>query len=219
MKPGETNLITDISGLEVGNAEDHLIKTGTTILIMDKPFVTGVHVMGGAPGTRETDLLEPERLVQKVDSIVLSGGSAFGLSASSTIADLLRQEGRGYQVGNQVVPIVPSAILFDLSNGGNKAWIKNPYEKLATEAYRTRSKSFELGTAGAGTGATTYDLKGGLGSASLVLDNGLKIGALVAVNPFGSVIQNGQSNFWASRFEYNEEYGGLGSAPSFDIFL
>lgn len=216
MKPGKRNLITDISGLKVGNADDAILKSGCTVLLGEKPFVAGVHIMGGAPGTRDTELLAPDRLVQEVDALVLSGGSAFGLDAASGVADQLRKQGRGFEVGPARVPIVPGAILFDLLNGGDKSWAENPYKKLGQKALSTAGQIFGLGTAGAGTGATTYDLKGGLGSASVVLENGLKVGALVAVNPVGKVTVGDGRNFWAAPYEMSGEFGGLGVAKKFD---
>ncbi|MEL7029667.1 MAG: P1 family peptidase, partial [Pseudomonadota bacterium] len=134
MTPGPLNLITDVAGLHVGNAQNARIKTGVTVLTADIPFVAGVHVMGGAPGTRETDALAPDRLVQKVDALVLSGGSALGLAAASGVADTLRTQGRGYVAHGQNVPIVPAAIIFDLANGGDKTWTENPYPALGAEA-------------------------------------------------------------------------------------
>lgn len=210
MKPGERNLITDVAGLRVGNAEDHRIKTGATVLVADAPFVAGVHVMGGAPGTRETDLLAPDKLVQDVDALVLSGGSAFGLDAASGVADALRADGRGFQVGDQRVPIVCGAILFDLLNGGDKGWDENPYKALGRQALAAAGSAFSLGTSGAGTGATVQGLKGGLGSASLVLDNGVTVGALVAVNALGAVTMGDGAEFWAAPWEMGGEFGGRG---------
>ena len=121
MKPGPRNSITDIAGLTVGHAQDNVLKSGCTVLVGDAPFTAGVHVMGGAPGTRETDLLAPDKFVQQVDALVLSGGSAFGLDAASGVADGLRTQGRGYPAPGANVPIVPGAILCDLANGGDKA--------------------------------------------------------------------------------------------------
>jgi len=216
MKVGPRNLITDVEGLLVGNAQDDKLKSGCTVLLGDKPFTAAVHVMGGAPGTRETDLLAPDKLVQEVDALVLSGGSAFGLDAASGVCDGLRAAGRGFKVGDAIVPIVPGAILFDLLNGGDKNWIENPYKSLAADALKDASQNFALGTNGAGTGATTRELKGGLGSASVVLDNGITVGALVAVNAIGSVIQQDQPYFWAAPFEVDGEFGDHGSAPKHD---
>ncbi|MFC4352202.1 P1 family peptidase [Fodinicurvata halophila] len=213
MKPGARNLITDVPGLKVGNAQDDRVKSGTTVVLADQPAVASVEVMGGAPGSRETDLLAPDKTVQGVDALVLSGGSAFGLDAASGVADALRAAGRGFAVGDVRVPIVPSAILFDMLNGGDKDWGSNPYRALGAAALETVGEDFALGTVGAGTGATTAELKGGLGSASLVLDSGHTVGALVAVNAFGSANVPGHPHFWAAPFEVGEEFGGLGPCP------
>lgn len=209
-RPGPRNLITDIAGLRVGNAEDHAIKTGSTVLIGDTPFTASVHVMGGAPGTRETDLLAPDKTVQEVDALVLSGGSAFGLDACSGVTDGLRAIGRGFPVGPMRVPIVPGAIVFDLINGGAKTWGENPYRALGRAAFDAATVDFELGTAGAGTGALSAMHKGGLGSASLVLKDGTTVGALVVVNSLGSVTTKGDRHFWAAPFEIDDEFGGAG---------
>jgi D-aminopeptidase len=217
IRPGPRNLITDVAGLRVGQAQDAGIKTGVSVLVGDRPFVAGVHVMGGAPGTRETDLLAPDKTVQEVDALVLSGGSAFGLDAASGVADALRSQGRGYAVGPQVVPIVPAAILFDLNNGGDKDWPENPYKRLGAEALAAASADVALGTAGAGTGALIADLKGGLGSASAQA-GGFTVGALVAVNALGRVTVGDSRHFWAAPFEMNAEFGGHGMATGFDPF-
>lgn len=209
------NLITDVPGILVGNAHDAHVKTGTTVLTAAQPFTCGVHVMGGAPGSRETDLLAPDKLVEQVDALVLSGGSALGLDAASGAANALRAAGRGFAVGNQRVPIVPSAILFDLMNGGDKGWTENPYAGLGTQALASASDTFDIGTAGAGFGATTATLKGGLGSASMTLPDGTIIGALVAVNAVGSVTVGDGPHFWAAPFEQAGEYGNLGPSPTY----
>ena len=214
MKTGARNLITDVPGLLVGQAEDRRLRSGVTVLLGEGPFVGAVSVMGGAPGTRETDLLAPDRLVQAVDAFVLSGGSAFGLDACSGVADGLRAMGRGFAVGDQRVPIVPGAILFDLLNGGDKGWARNPYADLGLQALAAAGLEFELGTAGAGFGAMTGRWKGGLGSASAVLDSGITVGALVAVNALGSVTVGDGPQFWAAPFEMDAEFGGLGMAPA-----
>ncbi len=214
-RPGPRNLITDVPGLRVGNAQDMQIRTGVSVLLGDAPFTAGVHVMGGAPGTRETDLLSADKTVQEVDALVLAGGSAFGLDAASGVADSLRAQGRGFAVGDQRVPIVPAAILFDLLNGGAKDWAENPYRRLGAQALAAADSHFALGTAGAGTGATTANLKGGLGSASLVLPCGVTLGALVAVNALGSAVVGEGPHFWAAPFEIGGEFGGRGPAPAF----
>ncbi len=213
MRVGARNTIADVPGLLVGNAEDAVMRTGCTVLLGERPFVAGVSVMGGAPGTRETDLLAPERLVQEVDALVLSGGSAFGLDACSGVADGLRAAGRGFAVGDQRVPIVPGAILFDLLNGGDKVWTRNPYYDLGLQAFQAASVEVGLGTAGAGYGAMTGRWKGGLGSASVVLDSGVTVAALVAVNALGSVTVGEGRQFWAAPWEIGDEFGGLGVSP------
>ena len=213
MRPGPRNLITDIGGLLVGNASDPGLRSGVTVLTAGRPFVAAVHVMGGAPGSRETDLLAPDRLVQEVDALVLSGGSAFGLDACSGVMAGLRAKGRGFAVGDQRVPIVPGAILFDLLNGGEKGWDLSPYPALGRAALEGAAVDFPLGSHGAGTGAMTGTLKGGLGSASAVLPSGITVGALVAVNALGQVTAGDGPWFHAAPFEEGEEFGGLGPAP------
>lgn len=215
MHTGTRNLITDVAGLRVGNAQDARLRSGSTVLLGDAPFTAGVHVMGGAPGTRETDLLAPDKVVEQVDALVFSGGSAFGLDAASGVADGLRAMGRGFDVGGQRVPIVPAAILFDLLNGGDKDWGRNPYADLGRAALDAAGEVFELGTTGAGYGATTANVMGGLGSASVVLPNGHTVGALVAANPVGSVLVGEGPHFWAAPFEIEDEFGGLGMAKEF----
>ncbi|WP_300038474.1 P1 family peptidase [uncultured Roseobacter sp.] len=214
MIPGARNLITDVPGLLVGNAGDRALRSGVTVLTAQTPFCASVHVMGGAPGTRETDLLAPDKSVADIDALVLSGGSAFGLDACQGVTGGLHAAGRGFTVGSARVPIVPGAILFDLLNGGDKEWETNPYPALGRRAFQNAATEFDTGTAGAGTGATTATLKGGLGSASLVLDSGITVGALVAANPMGSVTTPGDRHFYAAPFEIGQEFGGLGPDPS-----
>lgn len=216
MRPGPRNLITDVAGLVVGNAGDARLKSGVTVLTSTVPFTAAVHVMGGAPGTRETDLLAPDRLVQQVDALVLSGGSALGLAAASGVADALRAAGRGFAVGRHRVPIVPAAILFDLENGGAKDWVENPYPALGRAALAAAGTEFALGSAGAGTGAMLHGLKGGLGSASAVLAaGGYTVGALVAVNAVGAATIGDGPHFWAAPWEIDAEFGGLGLPACF----
>lgn len=210
MQTGPRNLITDVEGLLVGNAEDHRVKSGTTVLTGDTAFRASVDVMGGSPGARETDLLAPDKLVEDIDALVLSGGSAFGLDAASGVMDEMRRRGRGFRVEHAIVPIVPGAIIFDLLNKGDKDWDENPYRHLGREALLNAGHSFALGTAGAGTGALTANLKGGLGSASLVVPGGFTVGALVVANPTGSVTMGDTKHFWAAPFETGDEFGGLG---------
>ncbi len=216
MRPGRTNLITDVAGLRVGHASDAGLRSGVTVLTADRPVTAAVNVMGGAPGTRETDLLAPDRLVQAVDALVLSGGSALGLAAASGVADALRAAGRGFAVDGQHVPIVPAAILFDLGNGGDKDWVENPYPALGRAALAAAAEDFALGSVGAGTGALVHGLKGGLGSASTVLEaGGYVVGALAAVNAVGAVTVGDGPHFWAAPWEMEGEFGGLGLPTDF----
>ncbi|MEJ1161049.1 P1 family peptidase [Prosthecomicrobium sp. N25] len=211
-RAGPHNSIVDVAGLAVGNAGDLRLKSGVTVVIPDEPAVASVHVMGGAPGTRDTDLLAPEQTVDRVDALVLSGGSAFGLDASGGVQAFLREQGRGFAVGDVRVPIVPGAILFDLLNGGNKDWARHPpYRELGYRAaVAATAEHLGLGSNGAGLGATTATLKGGLGSASLLLPNGVTVAALVAVNAVGSATVGDTGHFWAAPFEIGAEFGGFG---------
>ncbi|MDR7031930.1 P1 family peptidase [Mesorhizobium sp. BE184] len=210
LRTGPRNLITDVAGLRVGNAADAAIKSGVTAILCDEPAVASFQVLGGAPGTRETDLLEPHNSVEAINAVVLSGGSAFGLDAASGVQAFLREQGVGFEVGGFRVPIVPAAILFDLKNGGDKNWGRYPpYRELGYSAVQSAALDFEIGTAGAGTGALSAGLKGGLGSASTALESGVTIGALAAVNPVGSVTVGRSRHFWAAPFEIGDEFGGL----------
>ncbi|MEM6371749.1 MAG: P1 family peptidase [Pseudomonadota bacterium] len=213
MIPGAQNAITDIPGLLVGNAQDDVLKSGVTVLTADVPFTASVSVLGGAPGTRETDLLAPDKSVAQVDALVLSGGSAYGLDACSGVVDGLRAAGRGYRVGSVIIPLVPSAIVFDLLSGGDKDWVSSPYPALGRAALDGACASTPIGSVGAGTGAMTAMMKGGLGTASLVLDNGITVAALVAANPMGSVTTPGDRHFWAAPYEIDAEFGGIGPDP------
>ncbi len=211
IKPGSRNLITDIPGLKVGNAHDEKIKSGVTVLLPERPVTAAVDVRGGGLGTRELGALELTGTIKFIHGLVLSGGSAFGLDAATGVQSILRERGVGFKIGDQSVPIVPQAILFDLANGGDKNWGRYPpYRTLARKAALSASAEFELGTIGAGYGATTFNFKGGLGSASVALENGLVIGALVAVNAVGSVTIGDSRHFWAAPFEMEDEFGGFG---------
>jgi L-aminopeptidase/D-esterase-like protein len=207
-RPGPANLITDVGGIRVGNAQDPRVRTGVTVVLPEVPAVAAVDVRGGAPGTRETDALSPACLVETVDAVVLSGGSAFGLEAAAGVTNWLAAHGRGFRVGTAVVPIVPSAILFDLLNGGDKGWGDTPpYAALGRAAAATASANFTLGTDGAGYGARAGDLKGGLGSASAVASDGLQVGAIVAVNSHGNTTMPGSSCFWGWALARGNEAG------------
>jgi L-aminopeptidase/D-esterase-like protein len=204
------NLITDVPGVLVGNAEDARLASGATAIVFERPLVGSVDVRGGGPGTRETALLDPAQTVEGVDAIVLSGGSAFGLDAASGVQAWLKEQGRGFAIGPARVPIVPAAILFDLLAGGDKNWGRYPpYRELGYEAARSAGVAFALGSTGAGMGATTVNLKGGLGSASATCD-GVVLGALSVVNAAGRVTIGDGPCFWAAPFERDAEYGGRG---------
>ncbi|MFD2677257.1 P1 family peptidase [Camelimonas lactis] len=205
------NLITDVAGLTVGNASDARVATGVTAVVFDTPATASVAVLGGGPGGRETDLLSPEMTVQQVDAILLGGGSAFGLAAADGAMIELAARGRGFAVGDARIPIVPQAICFDMMNGGDKNWgDAPPYRDLGRQAVASAGVDFALGSHGGGLGATTANLKGGLGSASAVTASGHTVGAIVVVNAIGSVLVNDGPHFWAAPFERDGEYGGLG---------
>lgn len=215
MRQGARNLITDVPGILVGNAEDAAVRSGVSVLLGARPLVAAVSVMGGAPGTRETDLLAPDKLVQEVEAICLAGGSVYGLDACGGVVDGLRAMGRGFPVGDLRVPVVPGAIIFDLLNGGDKGWGQSPYPALGRAALAAADPDFRIGTSGAGYGATTSTLKGGLGSASAVLASGVTVGALVAVNALGSVTVGNGPEFWAGPWELDGEFGGRGVAQAY----
>lgn len=210
-KPGTKNLITDVDGIKIGNAEDEDVMTGVTAIVPDNAAVAGVDVRGGGPGTRETEALSPDCLVERVDAVVLSGGSVYGLEAAAGAVMALAKLGRGFQMKVIRVPIVPSAVLFDLANAGNKGWgDMPPYRQLGMAAVETAGDDFALGNIGAGYGAAAGRIKGGLGSASLISADGVQVGAVFAVNPVGSVVIPGTRHFWAWPFEQDGEYGGFG---------
>ncbi len=207
-----SNTLTDIPGLKVGHATDLARATGTTAIIFDQPAVCAVDVRGGAPGSRDTELLRPDKTVQTVDAVVLSGGSAFGLDACGGVSAWLAENGRGFLIGAMRVPIVPGAIVFDLLSGGDKARGRfSPYRDLGYQAAAAASAApVPLGTVGGGTGATTADLKGGIGSASALSATGHRVGAIVIVNAVGSATIGASGHFWAATDEIGAEFGGRG---------
>jgi D-aminopeptidase len=210
------NLITDIPGLKVGHAGDAKLGSGTTVVVFDRPVAASIDVRGGGPGTRETALLDPAQTVEGIDAIVLSGGSAYGLDAASGVQAYLREQGRGFKVREALVPIVPGAILFDLLSGGNKKWGRYPpYRELGYKAAKAAISDCALGSVGAGLGAPTVNLKGGVGSASAKTSGGLTVGALVVVNAVGSVTVGDSPHFWAAPFEQGKEFGGHGLPSHF----
>lgn len=205
------NLITDVAGVRVGNADDAKIATGVTAIVFDEPAVASVDMRGGGPGTRELDLLDPVATVDRIDGFALSGGSAFGLDAGAGVQAWLAEQGRGFAVGTALIPIVPGAILFDLHSGGDKNWGRfPPYRDLGYAAAANASHDFKLGTVGAGYGAKTQNLKGGIGSASDTTPDGFNVGAVAAVNAAGRVTIGDGPHFFAAAFERNGEFGGHG---------
>ncbi len=215
IRSGPRNLITDVDGILVGNADDEALRSGVTVVLPEAPATAAVDVRGGAPGTHEIESLDPTCLVDRVDAVSLSGGSAFGLDAVSGIMAWLVAEGRGFAVGPARVPIVPGAILFDLLNGGDKEWgEETPYRALGLRACERAGPEFRLGNAGAGLGAKAGRFKGGLGSVSALADDGIQVGAVMAVNAFGSVTVPGAPSFWAWTLEQDGELGGQPAPPA-----
>lgn len=210
---GPKNDITDVPGIRVGNAEDARVKTGVTVILPDAPAIAAGDIRGGGPGARETDLLDPSTLVERADAIVLSGGSSYGLGAADGVTAWLGARRRGFTLMPRPEvppsPIVPGAILYDLANGGDKNWGETPpYAALGRAACEAAGAPLRLGRAGAGFGASAGDGPGGLGSASYASADGLVVGAIAAVNAFGSVKMPGTDVFWAWPFEEEDEFGG-----------
>jgi L-aminopeptidase/D-esterase-like protein len=214
------NLITDVPGVYFGQSDNHAIASGVSVVLFENPAIASISILGGAPGTRDTALLEPEMTVGHIDAIALSGGSAFGLDAAGGVMAGLAQKGRGFQVGSVRVPIVPQAIIFDLLNGGDKSFADgqttsfHPYFDMGLRATKRAGKDMQLGSHGAGLGATLADLKGGLGSASARLSNGFTVGAVVVVNAVGQVTMGQSKHFWAAPYERDKEFGGHGLPAS-----
>lgn len=210
------NLITDVPGITVGNAQDARAATGVTVAMFDKSCVASISRLGGAPGDRATALLEPEMTRGVIDAVVLSGGSLYGLDAAGGVSAVLCKQGKGATFGGIVLPVAVQAILFDLMNGGEKDWIREPithrppYWELGRDAALAAGEEFALGTVGAGYGGTTANLKGGLGSASQRTENGFIVGALAAVNAVGMATVGDSNHFWAAPYERAREFGGHG---------
>jgi L-aminopeptidase/D-esterase-like protein len=227
-RPGPLNLITDVGGLKVGAAHDQDAVTGVTVIRPDERAVAAVAVGGGGPGTRETDALGPDTLVDAIDAIVFSGGSVYGLAAADGVAAALGAAGQGYALfpSSEVPPspIVPAAILYDLANPGNKRWGETPpYRALGMAALKDAKSSFKLGRVGAGFGARAGQSAGGVGSASAVTHDGVLVGALAAVNAHGAVRMPGTGVYWAWPYEQaigqEWEFGGNRPKPdqTFDL--
>ena len=209
------NLLTDIPGLRVGNIYDERIISGVTAVIFDCDTVASSITRGGAPGTRDSDLLRPEMSIQGVHAVLLSGGSLFGLDAAGGAAAFLREAGHGLKISGQIIPIAVQAITFDLLNGGDKAWGQEPvYWRMGWQAAEAATaEPFDLGSAGGGYGVTTANFKGGLGSASAMTSSGICVAAIVLVNAVGSVTIGNGPWFWAAPFERGNEFGGYGQPP------
>ncbi len=207
---GRFNSIIDVAGIAVGHKTDLEAVSGTTVVLCEKGAVAGVDVRGAAPGTRETDLLDPINLVDKVQAVVLSGGSVFGLAAAQGVVDRLAERGFGFPLeGDQVAPIVPAAVLFDLGRGPDFRPPVGP--DWGREAYRTAAaERFALGNVGCGTGGLSGGIKGGLGTASEVLESGLTVGAIMGVNSLGSVIDPATGRPWEIGLEVEGEFGPEG---------
>jgi L-aminopeptidase/D-esterase-like protein len=211
------NLLTDIEGVQVGHADDREVASGVTAIMFDEPAVASIDVRGGGPATRDTQLLDPGNTVDAIHGFALSGGSAYGLDAGGGAMAWLAEQGRGFAVGTALVPLAPTAVVFDLMNGGNKSWGRfSPYRELGYAAAAAAAPgAFTLGSVGAGMGATTAGFKGGVGSASAITGGGVKVAALAVANAAGSMVIGDGPWFWAAPFEINGEFGGRGQPSSF----
>ncbi len=209
--PTGSGFAIPIDGVRIGHAVDEKVLTGVTAILFDQPATTGVHIMGAAPGTRETELLAPEHTVDTVDALVLAGGSAFGLDAAGGTQAWLREHDRGILLDPVRIPIVPCAILFDLRNAGDKNWGQfSPYRDLGYAAAAQADTAPRLGAVGAARGAMTATGPGGIGMASATLTSGCTVMAVAAVNAAGSAHVGDTQHFWAAPFEEDDEFGGLG---------
>ena len=223
-RPGPTNTLTDVAGLTVGQAHDADVRTGVTVIVPESRAVCSVDIRGGGPGTRESAALRPENLVDAIDALVLAGGSVYGLGAADAVVAAMGAEGKGFGLidlpGVPRSPVVPAAILYDLANGGSKAWGEAPpYAALGRAAYAARGTHVALGNAGAGFGANAGAQKGGQGSASIISSDGFTVAALACVNSWGSVTMPNSRCFYAWPYEIDGEFGGVRpdpNAPSID---
>ena len=224
---GPRNDLTDVAGLAVGHHErtgDGWLTGTTVVLAPPDGAVGGVDVRGGGPGTRETDLLDPRNMVERVHAVTLTGGSAFGLAAADGVMRHLYAEGRGFPMGGpgQVVPIVPGAVVFDLGRGGDFGTFPDAGFGEAACAAALRAQSAEeppalaQGSVGAGTGSQAGGLRGGVGSASLTLDTGdgpVTVAALVVVNPIGSTVDPATGDLWGARHLLGADVHGIPGWP------
>ena len=218
VQPGALNLITDVPGFLVGHADDDKAKSGVTILLCEKQFRAGVDVRGGGPGTRETEVLDAHNLVGAAHGFILSGGSVFGLAAADGATAKLSAQGTGLRLADSGphIPIIPAAVLHDLTYEGDKEWGENPpYRALGAAAVENAGQDFALGSVGAGLGARAGNTKGGIGSASIDLGGGLFVGALAAVNSAGAAIMPDNKTYYAWPYEIAGEFGAV--RPSGDV--
>jgi len=205
---GPNNCITDVSGLKVGSYTDRQALCGCTLVLCPKGATAGVDVRGAAPGTRETDLLDPVNLVNEVHAVSLSGGSVYGLACADGAVRWLSEQGIGFPLDDKghVAPIVPGAVLYDLGRGAEFVPPVGPdWGRAACDA--ASEAPITLGCLGAGTGAVAGGMKGGLGAASELLDSGVTVGALVAVNSLGSLLNPATGQLWELGLELNDEFG------------
>lgn len=220
--------ITDVPGISVGTAEDMTVLSGVTVALPDRPVVAALDVRGGGTGTREVELLGADGTLDEVDAVVLAGGSAYGLAAADGVMAWLAEAGRGFPAAGLTVPLAPTAILFDLNNGGDKSAFASgtdeslPYRALARAAAAAAGPAVPEGNFGAGCGATTtaHDgahLKGGQGTASTTVADGITVGAIAAVNALGTAVANGEGQFLAGAFERAGEFGGRGGPVAIEV--
>lgn len=211
IKPGKTNSILDVGGLQIGQAHDVEVKTGVTVIIPNAAARCAVDVRGGGPGSRELAALQDGGLINSVHAVVLAGGSVYGLAAADGVTAWLGAQRRGYAPGPAPVPvspIVPSAILFDNSNGGHKEWgVDPPFRELGLEACNAMCGHLSVGSYGAGFGATAGLYPGGVGTSSECVGD-VMVGAVIAANPVGSPYMPGTNCFWAWPYEVKGEFGG-----------
>ena len=207
-KTGTHNALTDVAGILVGNYTDSDAVSGTTAVVCPEGAVAGVDVRGSGPCTRETDLLSPQNLIQKIQAVVVSGGSVYGLATADGAVQWLAQKGLGFPLDDtHVVPIVPAAALYDLGSGGQFVPpVSAEWGRLACEA--ASDGPLSCGCVGAGTGAISAGIKGGLGAASLILESGITVAALVAVNSHGTIVNPDTGLIWERHLEIDREFDG-----------
>ena len=214
IRPGPGNRLTDVRGLAVGQAHDPALGSGVTVVLCPDRATCAVAVTGGAPGTRDTDALRPENVVDAVDALVLSGGSVFGLASADAVTRWLSEAGRGLSFAGIRVPLAPAAVLFDLA-AGRGADMPGRYADLARAACAGAGAAVAEGSAGAGFGARAGTLRGGTGTASAVEpDGGATVAALAAVNSLGEVVMPDGLCFWAWPWEQGGEFGGIAPDPA-----